>query len=404
MNNPMKMKIRHPKGNVNNQLALIAKGMKSKLSTLDDSLDTVKYVRTRVPSFNRAVVLGGAPLGCVYAVHGPYGGGKSTFCALLLDSFVREGHIGLYIDAEHTVSKKWFVELGLNASSFFFKRPTYFEEITNEIDEMIESFDRLKDSGELEDDKALIIIIDTVNKLTPEKEYDQFRKLGAEAMEKGLARFRGLMLQTWLDHMTPIVGSRDIALVCIAQERENKNAKLWEDDFTVKGCQGLLFDAAVRFRIKHGSKTWVGPEGKKVLVGQEHQIYVFKNKVGFPHERGAFYVSNGKGEDPIGYNRAKTAFQESLRRDGIINKLGKGSWYEYGTNKWNGEKQAVAALRENPRLLDELCNELDQQIIHQKLSPPPDKEDTADPVETTEEEIEEEVTTNVGHDSSPLAG
>lgn len=399
------MKVR--KAKVSDQLALIAKKMGNTVSTMEENLETTKYVRSNIPSYNRAIILGGAPLGCVYAVHGPYGGGKSTFCALLLDSFVRQGHVGLYIDAEHTVTKKWFVQLGLDPSTFFFKRPTFMEEVTDEIDNMIYSFDELKRAGDYDEDKALIIFVDTVNKLTPAKEYEQYKKLGAEAMEKGLSRYRGLMLQTWLDHMTPIVGSRDVALVCIAQERIKKDAKPWEDDISVKGCQGLMFDAAVRFRIR-GSKLWEDVNKKKVLVGQKHTIYVFKNKVGFPYEQGEFYISNGKGSSPIGYNRAKTAFEEAKKRDGIIELRGKNN-YEYGIHKWHGEKQAIAALESDKDLLDCLCKELDEQVVKQEVAPSPQplvKSDIAIPeddeeiIETLENDEEEE---NVGHDESPLA-
>lgn len=396
------MKVRKPK--VSDQLALFAKKMQGQLGTMDDNLDVTRYVRTCVPSFNRAIILGGLPTHCVSAIHGPYGGGKSTYAALMMKSFVSQGHIGLYIDAEQTVSKQWFMELGLDPQSFFFERPMYFEEVTDKIDAMISTFDDMKKSGELEDDKALIIVIDTINKLTPKHEYEQFAKLGSEAMEKGLARYRGLMLQTWLDHMTPIIGARDINLVCLAQERQKQAQKLYDETYSVKGCQGLLYDASVRLRIM-ASKLWEDIGKKKTLVGQTHYGYVFKNKVGFPHEKFEFFISNGKGSSPIGYNLAKTAFNEAKGRSGILEKIGN-SRFKYGIHTWHGEKQAVAALEEDPSLLEMLCRELDEQVTKQEVAANPSPEMPDIPVDEEsieEEQIEDTEEDDAGHDESPLA-
>ena len=347
------MRIRQPM--LATKLKAIAKDIAG-MDTLDNNLEMVRYFRTMFPPFNRAIVLGGAPFGAVWSIHGPYQGGKSTFSVGLLASAQRQGHITAFVDAEHAASKKWFMELGLNPETVLFYRPDYLEDTSDTIDTLIERHDKMLKDGNIGPEVGMIIVVDSINKLTPISEYKRFKKEGAEALEKGLARYRGMLLQAWLDHMTPIIGKRNIALILIAQEREKKDAKLWETDYTIKGCQGLMFDALVRLRIMLGSKIWIGPEGKKIMVGQQHNGIVFKNKVGYPNERFTFYTSNGKGGIPIGFDHGRTLLKEGIDR-GVIEQAK--AWYKYQGQSWNGEEKAAIALNEDLELLQQLRDELD---------------------------------------------
>jgi RecA/RadA recombinase len=353
------MRTRQPKKkSLSNQLAFIASDIEN-LKTMNENLEITKYIPTIIPGFNRAIVVGGAPLGCIWTLHGEYAGGKSTLAVELIVSFIEHNHLAVFIDAEHAASKQWFEQLGADPNSFLFYRPDYMEDATDQIDQLIENFDSGKAHNQIDEDKGMIIVVDSVNKLTPKAEYDRFKKEGSEALEKGLARHRGLMLQSWLDHMTPIIGKRNIALVCIAQERIDKNAKPWEPQFTVKGCQGLMYDSTVQGRVWKGKKITEGDGKKKVHSGQEHRCMILKNKIGFPLEKFSFFTSNGKGRTPIGFDLAKTAVHEAIEnRNGIVTKSG-GRYY-YRGDSWHGEWRFLEALREDIDLLNDLCIELNE--------------------------------------------
>lgn len=356
----MPTKVRKPKTNLAGQLQLIASDIDN-MATMDERPDIVRYVPTILPSFNRAIVLGGAPLGCVWTLHGEYAGGKSSLAVILVASFSENGHLALFLDAEHAASKPWFKQLGADPSKFLYKRPKFLEDMSDTVDSVIENFDTAKKKGNIEDDKGLIIVVDSVNKLTPKNEFERFKKEGAEALEKGLARTRGNLLQSWLDHMTPEIGERDIALVCIAQERIVQDAKPWEIDFRVKGCQGLMYDSSVQCRVFKGKKQWEGPKDKKVLVGQEHNLWVIKNKVGFPMEKASFYTSNGKGDAPIGLDLAKTVYKEVIYRGSNI--FTKSSGFVYFKGEKYREKKLLQLLREDVDYLNDICIELDEETL-----------------------------------------
>lgn len=363
------MKTRAPKGKnkLASQLKSIATGVEG-LTTMEESLEITRYVPTIFPSFNRGIVIGGAPLGCIWTVHGEYAGGKSTFCVGLIRSFAEQEHIAAFIDAEHAASKKWFMQLGADPELFLFYRPNTLEDMADMVDKLVMNFDAGRADGSIPPDKGMIIVIDSINKLTPKSEFERFKKEGAEALDKGLARFRGLLLQSWLDRMTPIIGKRDIALVCIAQEREIQTKNIYDPTFKVKGCQGLLFDSFVQIRVMKGEGIWVergkGKVKKKVRIGMGHNLIVFKNKVGFPMETCKIYTSNGKGYMPIGFNLQLTAINEAQYRakqrpdmEKIINQAG--AWYHYGSGKWNGEKAFVKALRDDPDYMNDLMIDLE---------------------------------------------
>jgi len=364
------MKTRTPKGqkSLSAQLKNIARGVEG-LTTMSDALEITRYVPTIFPSFNRAVVLGGAPLGCIWTVHGEYGGGKSSFCVGLIQSFIEQGHLAAFIDAECAADKKWFMELGADPESFLFYRPDTFEDVSDMVDKLVANFDAGRKDGSIPSDKGMIVVIDSVNKMTPKNELKRFREEGGDALEKGLARHRGLILQSWLDRMTPIIGKRDIALVCIAQERKIEPKKMYDPDFKVKGCQGLMFDVSVQLRIMKGSKIWhefgKGKVKKKRLVGQAHNMIVFKNKVGFPMEFAKFHTSNGKGYMPIGFNHPMTALMEDkYRGDQGHNRIieQNGAWYTYGDTRVQGERPFIQALMDDPDLLHDLQMELNEGI------------------------------------------
>ena len=162
------------------QLQYIAKDSQ-KLATMDEKLDVTRYVRTDFPFLNRALVIGGAPLGCIWAVHGPYGGGKSSLAVGICKSFIRRGHFAVYLDAEHAVSRKWFTELGLDPDEVLFMRPATFEDAVDEIDRAIVNFRTAKAKGQIPANAAMCMVVDSINKLTPKNELKQFKKLGAEA-------------------------------------------------------------------------------------------------------------------------------------------------------------------------------------------------------------------------------
>jgi recombination protein RecA len=366
MSKKVRRSIQTPKKKSTLSLLKTISGESKDIPIMSTKLEPIRYVPTIFTSFNRAIVLGGAPLRSHWLIHGPPGGGKTALALGIINSFTRFGHAAAFIDAEHAVSKQWFTELGADMDSILFKQPNSFEETTVLVDKWISNFKEAKEKGKIENDRGFVIVIDTIHKLVPEKELSQLTGKNADKnLYKGWGRYRANLISVWIDKLTPVIGKNDVAFITIAHEREeNSEGKNWySPDYKVKGGQTLLFEAAVRIRVTAGEQVTEVQGKKKVNVGRTHHFTVEKNKVGFPHESGTFYTSNGKGSAPIGFDLARESFVEGVRREIIIRS---GSWYELPDGYHvQGEKQAIEHIREDNNSFNNLCKKLTIQSMYQ---------------------------------------
>jgi recombination protein RecA len=341
----------------------IISGESKDVPVMSTVLKPIRYVPTIFSSFNRAIVLGGAPLRSTWLIHGPSASGKSAFALGLVNSFVQHGHAAAYIDAEHAVSKQWFNELGADMNAILFEQPNTFEEAIAQIDKWISNFKKAKTKGIIEPNKGFIIVVDTIHKLVPKRELEKIttpkgsQKKIEDNIDKGWGRFRANLISVWIDKMTPVVGKNDITLVMIAHERDNPDTMNWfSPDYKVKGGQTLIYESMVRTRVTAGEPIKIEIAGKKIIVGNTHNIAVAKNKVGYPHELAKIYTSNGKGEAPIGFDLEREVFNEGLLR-GTIEQSG--SWYYLPSGeKFQGDDQSITYLRDNPDAYQELFDSL----------------------------------------------
>lgn len=331
----------------------------------DDALDRVEVVSTIFPDFNRATRCGGLPVNRMHTVHGPTHGGKTAFVFGLLKSFLDGGHAAAYVDAEHSTPKEFASELlGESAASdnFFAHAPNTYEDTIDAVSEFLEMMTKArKDSPEMKS----IVVIDSINKLTPSRELKNVLKSGGDEVSKGHAgRYRAAVNQSWLNHLSPRLKPAGCAMVFIAQEREQADADPWEVDggVEVKGGQALKFDASMLIRVSKSmpqrDTSTATEKSKGDVVGFIHRVRIYKSKVS--HMDGAFsdcvfHFSNGK-QTPPGFDTARDALHVA-KRMGVVQVSG--SWLGWRKRRWQGEMKGAAWLADNPTSLHELLRELD---------------------------------------------
>ena len=76
------------------------------------------------------------------------------------------------------------------------------------------------------------------------------------------------------------------------------------------------------------------------------------NKIGVPNHKCDFYIGNGDGSMPLGFDTARELVEEAIRC-GLIDAKGKTIELPDGT-KCNGRNQAYARVRENPAIYNQL--------------------------------------------------
>jgi len=326
----------------------------SKLTTLS-SIEDISVVPTIFPAFNRAVGIGGAPLHATWIVHGPPAGGKTTFAAGLIRSFQLLGHFTAYMDAEHTVTKPWFESLGVDLDDVLFHRPYTFEDMVAVTDQWITGFVDGQSSGDIDKSLGLLVVVDTIHKPVCEAEIHLLtsKKKDDPELSKGWGRMRANMISTWMDRLTPMVGNHNICFVALAHEHEVPAQNSFSGPtYRVKGGQALYFEASVRTRIVAGEKIFEDVDGEKTLVGKTHHVYVEKNKISFPHQKCDFYVGNGSGSMPLGFDHARELVEEALRCN-VLELDGKNIAFPDGERCF-GKKRAYDYIRDNPAVRDSI--------------------------------------------------
>lgn len=82
---------------------------------------------------------------------------------------------------------------------------------------------------------------------------------------------------------------------------------------------------------------------------------VAKNKVGYPHDKGTFYIGNGKGSLPLGFDHERELLMEMKHR----NMLEGSTWITLPNGeKFQGDQKAINYLRDNPDVYTEFYNSM----------------------------------------------
>lgn len=334
----------------------------------EDALDRIEAVSTIFPDFNRATGCGGLPVNRMHTVHGPTHGGKTGFVIGLLKSFLDGGHAGAYIDAEHSTPLEFAEELLGELRSypdFFGMRPETYEETIGSVNSFLKTMTEFRQDNP---EKKSIVVVDSINKLTPARELKAVLKSGGDEVAKGHAgRYRAAVNQAWLNHLSPRLKAAGCAMVFIAQERDNGDEP-WAADggVEIKGGQALSFDASLLIRISKAlpirDPSTAKKEGDKGdIIGFQHRIRIYKSKVGHmdgAFTDGVFHFSNGK-QTPPGFDIQRDALYVG-KRLGLVQVSG--SWLSWRKHRWQGEMRAAAWLAEHTAVRVELLAAIEEKL------------------------------------------
>lgn len=341
----------HP--DVNPELDILLGGIKD-IDNLEDKDDTI-IVPTIFPGLNRALHVSGFPTECIVLLHGPSKGGKTVIALGLCASFQIQGHMAVYVDAEHTLDKQLATNCGTDNAQLKYLRPLTYEQTTDRVEKLIRNFAEGRKKKKIHLDRCLIIVVDSITKLVPENELKEMAKAG-----KGYP-LRALMNSNWLDRLTPMIGSLPITFVILAHEKVKIDAGLFGKKWRVKGGESLVYDSTVAMRSKVEESVKITRNKKTIVVGHRHHVTIEKSKVGISHEQWKFVMSNGRDGSPIGIDHARGALEEAkLRGDGVLTRAKGGMWSckHFDGGKMKGDTKVALWLRENPFVLDEIMADM----------------------------------------------
>ena len=307
------------------ELNLVAEGV-SGFKTMDEAAESV-IVPTIFTSFNRAMQVGGAPTGCIWLLHGPWGSGKTALSVAMIRSFQEQGHLTAFIDAELTAeTKRWIPALGVETGACLYYEPETYEQTAEAIAKTLTNFREGKASGNIHPDRCFCMVLDSINKLVPKKELEKLGKVGKAYP------LRAIMNSSMLNFLTPIVQKENITFIVLAQESVKIDAGQFEKKYRVKGGEQMWFDSTICIRVLGAQELKLGKkkEGVKIdnrpVIGHKHPYVVEKNKIGIAKDRGTFFTSTGRGEVEVGFDLVREVHAESIKRKFFSKE---GAWYEH---------------------------------------------------------------------------
>ncbi|MBI3010333.1 MAG: recombinase RecA [Candidatus Omnitrophica bacterium] len=295
----------------------------------DTKLD-IASISTGSLAVDLALGIGGVPQGRIIEIFGPESSGKTTLSLSVAVEAQRAGGVAAFIDAEHALDPNFAKLIGVNLDDLLVSQPDTGEQALEIAETLVRS------------NAVDVIIIDSVAALVPRAEIegemgDQFVGLQARLMSQALRK------------LTAAVARSKTCCIFINQLRE-KIGVMFGSPETTPGGRALKFYASVRIDLRRIETIKVGDRA----IGNRVRAKIVKNKVAPPFHQAEFDILFDEG-----VSRA-TGVLDVGESVGVIQR--QGSWLSAGETKLGqGRESARMLLKENPKLLRQLEEQIRQQ-------------------------------------------
>jgi recombination protein RecA len=228
----------------------------------ESNSNNIEAISTGSILIDRAIGIGGLPVGRIVEVFGPEASGKTTLAMHVIAQAQKRGGICAFIDAEHALDVTYAKNLGINADELIISQPDYGEQALDITEMLIRS-------GAID-----VIVIDSVAALVPKAELegdmgDSHMGLQARLMSQALRK------------LTPVIHKSKTVLIFINQIRQNIGAMPFANKETTTGGNALKFYASVRLDVRRIASL----KKNDVNIGNRVRVRVVKNKVAPPFKQ-----------------------------------------------------------------------------------------------------------------------
>ena len=304
------------------------KGSIMRLGNTNIENSSISVIPTGSLSTDIALGLGGIPRGRIVEIFGPESSGKTTFTLHLIAEAQKIGGVCAFIDAEHALDPSYAKNLGVNIDNLYISQPDSGEQA-------LEIADALIKSGSID-----VLIVDSVAALVPKAEIE------GEMGDSHIGLQARLMSQA-LRKLTSTVAKSNSILIFINQIRM-KIGVMFGNPETTTGGNALKFYSSIRIDIRKSTAI----KDKEVVIGNQTNVKIVKNKIAPPFRTATFDIIYGKGISKSG------EIVDIGSEIGIIEKSG--AWYSYKNQKiGQGRENAKEFLDQNQNM----CHEIEKQIL-----------------------------------------
>ena len=273
-------------------------------------------------ALNKALGVGGYPEGRVIEIYGQESSGKTTLTLHAIAEAQKEGHLALFVDAEHALDPLYAETLGVDTERLMIIQPDSGEAALNAVQDAVET-------GQFG-----IIVVDSVAALTPRAEIEG--EIGDSHV--GL---QARMMSQALRKLTSAINKNSTTVFFINQIRM-KIGVMFGNPETTSGGNALKFYSSIRLEIRKSTAIKNGDN----LIGQLSKVKVVKNKVAPPFKVAEFDIMYGLGIDH------HSEILQLAVAEGVVEKSG--AWYSYNKERLGqGKDKTVESLKVNEELFSE---------------------------------------------------
>jgi recombination protein RecA len=281
----------------------------------DKPKEAPKVLSTSVPSLDKALGIGGLPVGRIIEIYGPESSGKTTLALTVMAQAQRNGGNVAFVDAEHALDPIYAQNLGVDMDNVLLSQPDSGEQA-------LEIVDLLVNSGDMS-----VVVVDSVAALTPRSELD------GEMGDQNVGKQAKLMSQA-MRKLAGVASKNDCILIFINQLRD-KIGVMWGSPETTTGGKALKFFASVRIDIRRIASLKNGED----VIGNKTRVKIVKNKLAPPFKEIEFDIIYGEG-----ISKESDLLDIAIEK-GIITKSG--AWFAFeGANFAQGREKARLFLKE----------------------------------------------------------
>ncbi len=285
------------------------------------------HVSTGSIGLDRALGIGGLPLGRVVEIYGPESSGKTTLTLHVLASAQAKGLRCAFVDAEHALDPTYAKAIGVDVDDLLVSQPSSGEEALDILDIMVRS-------GGID-----VVVVDSVAALTPKAEIDG-------ELAQSLPGIHARLMSKALRRLVAAANQNNVLVIFINQIRM-KIGVMFGNPETTTGGNALRFYSSVRLDIRR--KAAVKDGDQTVAMGA--RVKVVKNKVAPPFREALFDIAFGTGIDQ------DAELLDLAAEQGAVEKSG--AWYVRAGEKLGcGRAAALARLKSDPELRGELLSEV----------------------------------------------
>lgn len=281
----------------------------------DKPHEAPEVIPTGIPSLDKALGIGGIPLGRIVEIYGPEAAGKTTLALTILAQCQKKGGQVAFVDAEHALDPIYAANIGVDMDKVLLSQPDSGEQA-------LEVVEAIAKSGEVQ-----VVIVDSVAALVPRAELDgdmaaQHPGLQARLMSKAMRK------------LTATTSKNNCLIIFINQLRD-KIGVMWGSPETTTGGKALKFYASLRLDIRRIGALKNGED----TIGNKTKIKIVKNRLAPPFREVEVNIIYGEGIS-VEHDLLETAINS-----GIIVK--KGAWFAFEDNNFaQGKENARKALKD----------------------------------------------------------